>query len=337
MAKIKRKPKVKIKAIALLSGGLDSTLAVKLMLNQGIDITALKFTSPFCMCDRKGRCYALEVAKNFRIPIKVMNKGDDYLLVLRNPKFGYGSGINPCIDCRIYTLKKAKAYSKKIGAKFIVTGEVLNQRPMSQHMRALKVIESESGLKGKLLRPLSAKLLPITEAEKKGWVDRSKLLAIEGRARKPQIALAKKFGITDYPSSGGGCLLTEKEFAKKVRDLLKHKKRATMEDMLLLKLGRHFRCGGNKIIVGRNEKENGMLLKSKEKSDYVFEVPNFGSPVTLLQGKKTAKAVKLAAQLTAAYSDAKRKKVLVKYGPEKPSRSIVVTPMAREKIDKFRL
>ncbi len=327
----------RIKAVALLSGGLDSTLAVKLMLDQGIDVEALKFTSPFCMCDQKGRCYAVEVSKKFKIPLKVMAKGNEYIMVVRKPKFGYGSGMNPCIDCRIYTLKKAKAYSEKIGAKFILTGEVLNQRPMSQHMRALKLIEKEAGLEGKLLRPLSAKLLPMTEAEKRGWVDRGKLLAIEGRTRKPQIALAKKFGITDYPSSGGGCLLTYKEFASKVRDLLKHREKVTMKDMQLLKVGRHFRFGENKIIVGRNERENKMLISLKDKSDYAFDVPNVGSPITILQDKKTDAAVKLAAQLTAAYSDAKQKNVLVKYGPAKLSRKIIVKPVSREEIDKLRV
>jgi len=336
MAKI-RENKRKIKAVALLSGGLDSTLAVKLMLDQGIDVTALKFTSPFCMCDQKGRCYALEVSKKFKIPLKVMKKGDEYLMIVRKPKFGYGSGMNPCIDCRIYTLKKAKEYSRKIGAKFIITGEVLNQRPMSQHMRALKVIEKEAGLEGMLLRPLSAKLLPKTEAESKGWVKRGKLLAIEGRTRKPQIALAEKLGITDYPSSGGGCLLTSKEFANKVRDLFKHQRKVTMEDMQLLKFGRHFRFGENKIIVGRNEKENNALLKLKKKSDYAFDVPNFGSPITILQNKKTERAIKLAAQLTAAYSDAKKDRVLVKYGRKKLSGKITVTPMSREQIDKLRV
>jgi tRNA-specific 2-thiouridylase len=327
----------RIKAVALLSGGLDSTLAVKLLLDQGIDVKALNFTSPFCMCDQKGKCYAVEVSKKFKIPLKVMAKGDEYLLIVRKPKFGYGSGMNPCIDCRIYTLKKAKAFSKKIGAKFIFTGEVLNQRPMSQHMRALKLIEREAGLEGKLLRPLSAKLLPMTEAERKGWVKREKLLAIEGRTRKPQIALAKKFEIIDYPCPGGGCLLTYKEFASKVRDLLKHRKHVTMKDMQLLKVGRHFRFGESKIIVGRNESENNMLLSLKDKSDYAFDVPNVGSPITILQDKKTDRAVKLAAQLTAAYSDAKQDRVMVKYGPSKLSRKIIVKPLSREEIDKLRV
>ncbi|MCP2604965.1 7-cyano-7-deazaguanine synthase, partial [Candidatus Aminicenantes bacterium AH-873-B07] len=159
-----------MKALALLSGGLDSTLAVKLVLEQGIDVIAIKFTSPFCLCNQKGKCYAIEVAKKFDIPIKVINKGKEYLKIIKNPKYGYGSGMNPCIDCRIFMLRKAKKYAKELGAKFIFTGEVLNERPMSQHFKALKIIEKEAGLKGKIVRPLSAKLLPKTEAEKKGWI-----------------------------------------------------------------------------------------------------------------------------------------------------------------------
>jgi tRNA U34 2-thiouridine synthase MnmA/TrmU len=326
-----------MKALALLSGGLDSTLAVKLILEQGIDVIALKFTSPFCLCNQKGRCYAVEVAKKFKIPIKVVNKGKDYLRIIKKPKYGYGSGMNPCIDCRIFMLKKAKKYAEKIGAKFIFTGEVLNERPMSQHLRALKIIESEAGLKGKILRPLSAKLLPETEAEIKGWVDRTKLLDIKGRSRKPQIALAEKLGINDYPCPAGGCLLTYKEFARKVKDLFEHKKRIKLKDIELLKIGRHFRFEENKIIIGRNEIENRMLLRLKNKTDYVFEVPNCGSPVAILQGKKDLKAIEITARLTALYSDAKNEKVIVKYGKSLPFRKIVVIPFHREEVDKFRI
>ncbi|MHA1263211.1 MAG: hypothetical protein ACTSSA_14200, partial [Candidatus Freyarchaeota archaeon] len=156
-------------------------------------------TSPFCLCDRKGRCFAVEVAEKLNVPLRMMYKGQEYLRVIRNPKYGYGSGMNPCIDCRIFMLKKAKRYAEEIDASFIFTGEVLDERPMSQHYRALKIIEREAGLEGKIVRPLSAKLLPKTEAEKKGWIDRNKLLAIRGRSRKPQIALAEKLGISDYP------------------------------------------------------------------------------------------------------------------------------------------
>lgn len=213
-----------MKALALLSGGLDSTLAVKLMLDQGIYVEAINFVTPFCLCRRSG-CGAYEVAKRFNIPLKVVTVGLDYLRVVRKPKFGYGRGMNPCIDCRIFMLKKAKKYAKETGASFIFTGEVLDERPMSQHRKALEIIEKEAGLKGKILRPLSAKLLPQTEAEIKGWVDRTKLLGIRGRSRKKQIELAKKFGINDYPCPAGGCLLTYKEFANKLKELFNLKRK----------------------------------------------------------------------------------------------------------------
>lgn len=326
-----------IKALGLLSGGLDSTLAVKLMLDQGVDVVAVKFTSPFCLCDSGGRCYAAEAAKKFNVPILIVDKGREYLRILRNPKHGYGSGMNPCIDCRIYMLKKAKAIAKRVGAKFIFTGEVLDERPMSQHFRALRIIERESGLEGKILRPLSAKLLPETEAERKGWVDRSKLLDIRGRSRRRQMGLAKEKGITDYPCPSGGCLLTYKEFARKVKDLFEHKKRISLNDILLLKVGRHFRLGKNKIIVGRDKAENERLMGLKGKHDYAFAVLTCGSPITLLQGPKTRRAIETAASLTARYSDAKTDKVVVNYGRDGFENSIEVRRATDEELSKLRI
>src|SRR4030066_1243630 len=173
----------KLKALALLSGGLDSTLAVKLILERGIDVEAVNFVTPFCLC-RKGGCGASEAAKAFNIPLKVISAGPAYLRVVRNPKFGYGKNLNPCVDCRIFMLRKAKKYAKAIGAGFIFTGEVLGQRPMSQHRQALDLIETEAGLKGKIVRPLSAHLLAKTDAEKEGLIDQRKLLGISGRGRK---------------------------------------------------------------------------------------------------------------------------------------------------------
>jgi tRNA U34 2-thiouridine synthase MnmA/TrmU len=328
---------MKIKALAMLSGGLDSRLAAKLILDQGIDVVAINFTSPFCMCNQKGRCVSADAAKQLGIPLKTIPKGEEYIKVIRNPKHGYGSGINPCLDCRIFTLKKAKRYARKISAKFIFTGEVSDQRPMSQRARAMRIIEKESGLEGELLRPLSAKLLPETEAEKKGWVDRSKLLGLKGRTRRPQIRLARKFGLVDYPCPAGGCLLTYKEFAKKARDLFSHKKTITLRDMIILKYGRHFRSGKNKIIVGRREDENKALQALKSPTDYVFEVPDIGSPITLLQGEKTRDSIGLAASLTARYSDAKGKSITVKYGKSKPTRRIQVSPANKTKIEGLRV
>ena len=315
-----------MKALALLSGGLDSTLAVKLILDQGIEVEALNFVSPFCQCNHKGKCYSSEVATRFNISLKILKKGEDYLEVIRYPKYGYGSGVNPCIDCRIYMMKKAKEYAAQTGVKFIFTGEVLGQRPMSQHRQAMSIIEKETGLDGKILRPLSAKLLPETEAEKMGWVDRERLLDIKGRTRKTQIKMAEAYGIIDYPCPAGGCLLTQKEFAHRVEELFSNKEKLTMSDMLLLKIGRHFWQNGSHIIVGRNESENKQLLASRQPDDYYFEVKGCGSPITILQEQKTNGAIRKAAALTARYSDSNGTQVEVEYSNGERVKKIVVDP-----------
>ena len=327
---------VGVKALGLLSGGLDSTLAVKLMLEQGVEVEALNFVTPFCLCCRTG-CDASDFASKFQIKLKRIFLGDEYLRMLRNPKHGYGKNMNPCIDCRILMLKKAKRYAKQIGADFIFTGEVLDERPMSQHRRAMEIIEKEAGLGGKILRPLSAKCLPETEAEKKGWIQREKLLDIKGRSRRRQIQLARSFGLSDYPSPAGGCLLTDREFAAKMRDLFKHKRTVRLNDISLLKLGRHFRLGSNKIIVGRNEIENRSLLGLKAPSDYYFEVPSYGSPITILQGRKSSEAIRMAASLTARYSDAIGESVQVAYGTDRPKKTLTVAPLPNEYVDRLRI
>jgi tRNA U34 2-thiouridine synthase MnmA/TrmU len=326
----------RIKALALFSGGLDSILAVKLILNQGIDVAAVNFVSAFSSCAKDDWGVA-EAAKQLGVPLKVVELGDYYLKIIRNPKHGYGKNMNPCIDCRIFILKKAKKYAEEIGADFIFTGEVLDERPMSQHFSALKIVEEESGLEGKILRPLSARLLPKTVMEKKGLVDREKLLGIRGRSRKPQIKLAEEFNIKDYPSPAGGCLLTCREFAVKLRDLFKHKKRVSMADVSLLTMGRHFRFGKNKIIVGRNEAENKLLTAKKVWHDYYFEVPDVGSPITVLQGAKTKSAIRTAAALTAFYSDAKSDEVTVNFGRESLSKSITVSVPTRAEVESLRI
>lgn len=325
-----------MKALGLLSGGLDSTLAVKLIMKQNMDVEAFNLVTPFCLC-RKGGCGASEVAKEFKIPLKMYDAGKEYLALIRNPKFGYGKNMNPCVDCRIFLLKKAKRYAKEIGAAFIFTGEVLGQRPMSQHRKVFNLIEKEAGLQGKIVRPLSAKLLPKTEAEAKGFIDNENLMDISGRSRKRQIELTKQFNILNYPCASGGCLLTYKEFADKLRDLFEHKKRVSVKDVQLLKVGRHFRFGENKIIVGRNKSENELLVKSKKKSDYLFEALNCSSPTSILEGPKTKKAIEKAAALTAFHSDIKNTAAPVAYGKDQLDKKIQVSPLTLEEVHKLRL
>jgi hypothetical protein len=282
------------KAVALLSGGLDSTLAVKVILDHGIEVHALNFISAFCTCNSKGKqkggagggckSEARRVAEEFNIPIKQMVKGLDYIEIVRNPKYGYGKGINPCMDCRIYMFKGAKKFMEEIGASFIITGEVLGQRPMSQRRDCFGIIEKESGTEELILRPLSARHLEPTMPERIGLVDRHRLLSIVGRSRKPQIELADGLSIQDYPCPSGGCLLTDKIFSKKVKDLLDHKKTVTTADLHTLKTGRHFRYFGVKVVVGRDERENTTLTKLIQPGETLVEPVGFPGPVALVCG-----------------------------------------------------
>lgn len=321
------------KAIALLSGGLDSTLAVKLILDQGIEVEALNFVTPFCTCNRKGRCEARHVAEEFGIPWKTIAVTEEFFRVIREPKHGYGSGMNPCLDCRILMFSRARKRMEEIDAAFVFTGEVLGQRPMSQHRQAMRIIDRESGLDGRLLRPLSARLLEPTIPEKEGLVDREKLMDIQGRSRKPQMALAEEHGITDYPCAAGGCLLTDPGFAQRMRDLVRSHPDFDLNDVNLLKVGRHFRLSlGAKAVVGRDEEENRRLQLLARQSDFLFEVRSCGSPVTLLRGEAGGAEIHLAAAITARYSDAEDDRVKVHYGTDYAvlNEAILVSPLNDE-------
>ena len=296
------------KALALLSGGLDSTLAVKVILEQGIAVEALNFTSPFCTCTGKNagcKSEAVRVAEEFDIPIKVMHKGVEYLEVIRNPRHGYGKGMNPCIDCRIFLLRKAKEYMTESGADFIITGEVLGQRPMSQRRDTLRVIERESALEGLLLRPLSAKHFSPTIPELEGWVDREKLLAIQGRSRKEQMQLAEDLDVKNYPCPAGGCLLTEVSFVSKVRDVFDHADQLNLRDFRLLKVGRHFRIGPKtKLLVGRNEAENDLLERSMQAGEAAVRWLEGGSPLGVILGVVNDEITATAAKILLRYTKA---------------------------------
>ncbi len=303
-----------MKAIALLSGGLDSTLAMKLIKDQGIEVIALNFTSPLCTCSSKdsGCSAAAKSAKEFGVPLKVISKGMDYFKMVENPKFGYGSNMNPCIDCRIYIFKKAKALMEKEDASFLISGEVVGQRPMSQKKNILRLIEKEAEVEDILLRPLSAKILPPTLPERMGWVDREKLLGISGRGRKEQMELAKE-GNIDYPCPAGGCLLTDKFIANRVRDLFKYKKDYTTEDIRLLKTGRHIRVSEKvKIIIARDESEGLKLTSSfnKEK-DLLINCIDPKGPTALVKDF-SAPLNNLILKIVYRYSDARGNKLRIK-------------------------
>ena len=294
------------KALMLLSGGLDSTIVLGLLKQQGVDVEAVHFTSLFCTCGGKdGGCgTAMKAAKNLDVKLHVVAKGEDYIALIKKPAHGYGSNMNPCIDCRIYSFKKAKELMDKIGASFIVTGEVLGQRPMSQRMDAMRLIEKESGMEGLVVRPLSAQHLPESIPEKEGWVDRSKFLGITGRGRKEQIKLAEDLNITDYPCPAGGCLLTDPGFAGRLKDLLAHNKEASGRDLSLLKYGRRFRLSDDVIlIVGRNESENGILEALRSGNEVLIGIKDVPGPNSLLLGKLTAEDVLFAASVTARFAD----------------------------------
>ena len=277
-----------MKAVTLLSGGLDSTLAAKVVMEQGIELEALNFMTLFCTCTHRGAtCLASQKAvETLGIPLRVFNVSEEYLSVVKDPSHGYGKNMNPCIDCRIFMLKKAKAYMQDSGAAFIVTGEVLGQRPMSQRKDAMRLIEKEAELEGFILRPLSAHVLPMTIPEKEGWVDREKLLKFQGRSRKPQIKLAEHYGIRDYPCPAGGCLLTDPGFAKRMKDLMLHKPDFSLNDVHLLKVGRHFRLSdGVKLVVGRNEEENQKIETFAQEGDYFIQGLRFARASFSLKGK----------------------------------------------------
>jgi len=313
-----------VKAVALLSGGLDSSLAIRLMLDQGVDVLALHFVSVFngTAPEQSTLLTPLRVARQLGVEVKTLNFTREHMALVRDPAHGHGSNLNPCIDCHMAMLRRAAALMPSVGARFVVTGEVLGQRPMSQRGFVLGQIGRETGLGDLLLRPLSAKLLPPTLPEKEGWVDRERLLDISGRSRKIQLGLARHYGLTQHSSPAGGCLLTDPGFSARLGDLLDATGEGELDlnEVHLIKLGRHFRLDpATKAIVCRVERENATLYTFSRPTDLLLTTRDTPGPTTLLRGNLSPEHAATAAALTARYSRLR----------EAPSVAIEVTPGRR--------
>ena len=333
-----------VKAIALLSGGLDSILAIKVITNQGVEVEAVHFSSVFHE-DQKDSAPIESTAETLGVPVKILDISEELFEIVKKPRHGYGSNMNPCIDCHAFMFRKAGGYMKEAGASFLITGEVLGERPMSQRKNALRIVEKDSGMEGLILRPLSAKLLEPTIPEKNGWVDRERLLAIEGRSRKPQIELAKRFGIDKYPTPAGGCLLTDKGFSARIRDLMQRKPGFTVRDVGLLKVGRHFKIADNtRLVVGRDKEENSRLLKAASDGDVFFYPVKTKGPIALGMGLFTEGNIITASGIIARYSDKDSNvsssgelEIAHKMFNEKRPIHIRVLPMAEKGLESLRI
>ncbi|MCX5708426.1 MAG: tRNA 4-thiouridine(8) synthase ThiI [Candidatus Omnitrophica bacterium] len=333
------------KALALISGGLDSILAAKAIKDLGVDVIGVYFKTPFCLRKKKDITTSTELAnelsQNAGIELKIVELNDEFLAIVRHPKHGYGKNINPCIDCKILMLRKAREMMESLGASFLISGEVLGQRPMSQHHPALDMISKEAEVEGILLRPLSAKHLEPTIPEQKGWVDRDKLFDFSGRTRRPQMELAVMLGVIDYPNASGGCLLTDPLFSKRLRDLMKFGV-YDMKNVALLKVGRHYRFAYDaKLIVGRDEAENTDIEKLAQDGDILFvPPPDLAGPSALARGNFSEDQLKLSAGIIARYCDlAGKLSIDISYRklPESDWRVLNVAPVPDEESEKYRL
>lgn len=284
----------RVRAISLFSGGLDSICATRLVMEQDIEVIAVKFVTPFFGYEILGDPdnYRLETKEKYGIDVSIVDISDEYLQLLREPSHGFGKYFNPCIDCKIFMLSRARTMLKELNCSFLITGEVLGQRPMSQRRDTLNVIERDSGNRTILLRPLSAKLMNETEAEREGLIDREKLLDFSGRGRSRQIALAKSYGIVDYPAPAGGCILADPILSRRISYIYSGKfvvNQASMNvtDILLLLVGRQFILpGGGWLILGRDEKENLKIDELREDGDIRLDIEERPGPTGLLRRAK---------------------------------------------------
>jgi tRNA U34 2-thiouridine synthase MnmA/TrmU len=318
------------KALGLLSGGLDSSLAAICLKRQGIDVTAIAFVTPFF-----GAGKARRAAEKIGIPLLVHDIGDLHLEMVKQPRYGYGKNMNPCIDCHAMMFRLAGEIMLAEGFDFLFSGEVLGQRPMSQNLSALRAVANHSGHPEHILRPLSARLLPITPMEEQGLVDREQLLDIQGRTRRRQEALAKEWGLVDYPSSGGGCLLTEKHFSDRLRDLFTHEPDCTLRDIELLKTGRQFRLSTRaRLALGRNQQDNEALRELAGNDDLLLRCIGFSGPLGVLSGTPGEDDLATAAAVVAGYgkgSDEATVKVLVIRSGEERTVQVAPCPLERSR------
>jgi tRNA-specific 2-thiouridylase len=331
-----------VKAVALYSGGLDSTLAILAVLRQGIEVKAVTFLNHFgCDISDKSSCSKdpFSAAEKFGFEVKLCHLADKFIRIVKDPKFGHGKNMNPCMDCRILMLKEAKEFMDMTGAEFLITGEVLGQRPMSQRRDALDIIDREAGLRGLILRPLCAKLMKPTKMEENGIVNRDLLYDFSGRSRKPQMALAAEFGLTDYPAPAGGCLLTEPNYSFRLRELLDHDPDPSLEDLALLRLGRHFRVSLDcKIIVGRNRSENEAMLSLEGGKGVRLRVEDYASPIVLVLGRATEEIIRIAASLCARYSDARHlHEIGVKVNDSSRIFTLRAEPAGKDLIEQYKI
>ena len=343
-------------AVAMMSGGLDSTLAAAHIARMGIEVHGVRFATGFSPLSGKlvpvdesdesdgdpdsTGPRKLKIGSDVEISFRVVDISVDFIRdVLDAPKHGFGKAMNPCIDCHMYMLRSLHPVMEEVGAHFVITGEVLGQRPMSQHKQALRIVEEQSGMKGLLIRPLSARLLDPSIPEQKGWVDRDQLLDLMGRSRKPQMALAEQYGIIDYPQPAGGCLLTDPEFSSRLKDLIDNTAKVdslTPEDINLLKVGRHFRLpSGTKVVVGRKDAENKFMMQLV-RDQWMVQVIDHGSPVTLVDPAASDFDLNTAAALTARYSQGRNEeKVRVELSREGSEKELEVEPLAESDADSW--
>ena len=325
------------RGVALYSGGLDSILAIKLILDQGIHVEALIFQTPFFGEDKTDPIPFLADCANFKL--HMIDITNQFLNMLASPRYGYGKQLNPCIDCKILMLREAKSFMEKVGADFVFTGEVLGQRPMSQRRDILRLLEKESGLEGVLLRPLSAKLLPPTRMEESGLIDREQLLDLSGRSRKRQIEMANALAWEDYPTPGGGCLLTDATFAKRLSPILK--KGIKDPDIIgWLRIGRHFILPGDiRVIVGRNQLENTQILNRAKKEEILIKTTVVPGPVAIILGDSSPEMIRLAASIMAVYSDFEAgKEVAVALGKGGDfTEEMKVSPLSRKDLEVYKV